>query len=55
MAPQRLWLREFVIHMSPLKAKLDGFGRSGLHYAARAGDRKLAERLIRRGADVTLA
>jgi hypothetical protein len=44
-----------VIHMWSFKPKLDGFGRSDLHYAARAGDRKLAEGLIRRGADVALA
>jgi hypothetical protein len=42
-------------HMWPFKPKLDEFGRSDLHYAARGGDRKLAERLVRRGADVTLA
>ena len=37
------------------KKKLDEFGRSELHYAARDGDRKLAEKLIRGGAEVNLA
>lgn len=41
--------------MRPLKSKLDEFGRSDLHYAARDGDPKLAERLITHGADVNLA
>jgi ankyrin repeat protein len=41
--------------MWPFKPKLDEFGRSDLHYAARDGDGKLVERLIRRGADVNLA
>ncbi len=41
--------------MWPFKPKLDEFGRSDLHYAARDADRKLAEKLIRRGADVNLA
>jgi len=41
--------------MWPFKSKLDEFGRSELHYAARDGDKTLAERLLRRGADVNLA
>jgi uncharacterized protein len=41
--------------MWPSKSKLDEFGRSELHYAARDGNSKLAQRLIGRGADVNLA
>jgi ankyrin repeat protein len=41
--------------MWPFKSRLDEFGRSELHYAARDGDKTLAERLLRRGADVNLA
>ena len=37
------------------KKKLDEFGRSDLHYAARDGDRKLAEKLIHGGTEVNLA
>ena len=41
--------------MWPFKPKLDEFGRSELHYAARDGNHKLAQSLIARGADVNLA
>jgi len=37
------------------KDKLDEYGRSELHYAARDGDARLAQKLIRRGADVNRA
>ena len=36
------------------KHKLDEFGRSELHYAARDADAKLTEKLIRRGNNVNL-
>ncbi|HSU57334.1 MAG TPA: ankyrin repeat domain-containing protein [Candidatus Dormibacteraeota bacterium] len=41
--------------MWPFKPKLDEFGRSELHYAARDGNSKLAQLLIGRGADANLA
>ena len=41
--------------MWPFKSKLDEFGRSELHYAARDANKKLVARLLRRGADVNLA
>ena len=41
--------------MWPFRARLDEFGRSELHYAARDGDTKSAGRLISRGLDVNLA
>ena len=41
--------------MWPFKSKLDEFGRSDLHYAARDGDSSLSDRLIRKGLDVNLA
>jgi ankyrin repeat protein len=41
--------------MWPFKPKLDEFGRSDLHYAARDADCELARKLIGKGADVNLA
>ncbi len=41
--------------MWPFKPKLDEFGRSDLHYAARDSDSSLSGRLIRRGLDMNLA
>ena len=41
--------------MWPFKSKLDEFGRSELHYAARDGNKKRVAKLLRRGADVNLA
>jgi len=41
--------------MWPFKSKLDEFGRSELHYAARDGDKKLVEELLGKGAEVNRA